>query len=124
MLAPVAVDQAAARSPCGQESLGNWAAQVSTTDTNMRRVKRRVVKMSLKASRGIWDGEDEDGNPIGGMSEMGAGWRDTSSLASFRIGCDGIWSAHITWMPSLVLAEEVGGKSVSREVLARSWRSL
>ena len=51
VLAPFALDQAAVRWPRRHESLGDSAEPVTTTATNIRRVTRPVVKMSLKARR-------------------------------------------------------------------------
>ena len=51
VLAPLAVDQAAARCSYDHESVGNPPAAVSTTATNTRRVTSRPVKMSLRANR-------------------------------------------------------------------------
>ena len=51
VLAPLAVDQAAARCSYDHESGGNPPAAVSTTATNTRRRTSRPVKMSLRANR-------------------------------------------------------------------------
>ena len=51
VLAPLAVDQAAARCSYEHESGGDPPAAVSTIATNTRRVTSRPVKMSLRANR-------------------------------------------------------------------------
>ena len=51
VLAPLAVDQAAARCSHEHESGGDPPAAVSTIATNTRRVTSRPVKMSLRANR-------------------------------------------------------------------------
>jgi hypothetical protein len=70
--------------------------------------KYSPAKVSRKwkgPGRGIWDGVDEHGHLAGGLFETEAGWRDTSSLATFEIGILGLWSFTITWKPQPIIRE-------------------
>ena len=51
------------------------------------------------------------------MSDVPAGWRDNSNLATFRIGDSGVWTTTITWQPGPDWREETG-RYYSRERMA------
>jgi hypothetical protein len=75
----------------------------------------RVGRQWEGESTVMWDGQDEEGRPIGGTEWVGPGWADTSSLATFTVGHLDVWSASVTWSPRPVIHSRGGGEQWQTE---------
>jgi hypothetical protein len=66
----------------------------------------------------VWDGRDENGDRTGGGCEQPAGWRDTSSPATFEIGVRGLWYFKICWGAGQIIVHEDSGREHHTRQLA------